>query len=99
MAGGMVTWPLPVIFTQTLWLRLVPKVNRRPVLSLRIPVLGALLSGGGENSTSSMPGRCGVERPSGVDLCPDAMHQEMSAAKSQAALKSPMVLGEKPRNQ
>src|ERR1035437_3045934 len=33
MAGGIVTWPLPVIFTQTLWLRLVPKVNRRPVLS------------------------------------------------------------------
>jgi hypothetical protein len=27
MAGGMVTWPLSVIFTQTLLLRLVAKVN------------------------------------------------------------------------
>lgn len=27
MAGGMVTWPLPVIFMQTLSLRLLPKVN------------------------------------------------------------------------
>ena len=29
----MVTWPLPVIFTQTLGLSLLPEVNRRPVLS------------------------------------------------------------------
>jgi len=38
MAGGMVTWPLPVIFTQTLWLRLDAKVNRRPALSQRKPL-------------------------------------------------------------
>jgi hypothetical protein len=40
MAGGMVTWPLSVIFTLTLWLRLPTKVNRRPVLSNRKPARG-----------------------------------------------------------
>jgi hypothetical protein len=40
-----VTWPLPVIFTQTLWPRLVAKVNKRPALSQRKPAAGREFTG------------------------------------------------------
>jgi len=40
-----------------------------------------------------------VEWPGGIDLCPDMMHQAMAGAETQAALDSPMVLRDKPRNQ
>jgi hypothetical protein len=83
MAGGMVTWPLPVIFTQTLWLRLVPNVNRPPVLSFRKSALGAL-SSGRPNPPAQNPGGSGDEWPGGVDLCPDAMHQAMTGSESEA---------------
>ena len=94
MAGGMVTWPLPVIFTQTLWLRLVPEVNRRPALSLRNPALGALSSGLPRTSPVQNPGGSGVEWRGGVDVCPGAMHQAMTGSESEAELDSAAALRE-----
>jgi hypothetical protein len=90
----MVTWPLPVIFTQTLWLRLVPKVNRRPGLSSQKPSPGRTLDRVAVNSPVQISGGCGVEWPGGVDLCPDAMHQAMTGSESEAELHSAAALRE-----
>ena len=38
-----------------------------------------------------------VEWPGGIDLCPDAMHQEMTASKPRTELHATAVLHEQPK--
>jgi hypothetical protein len=38
-----------------------------------------------------------VERPGGIDLCPDTMHQAMAGSSSEAALDSAAALREEPK--